>query len=164
MSAFVIFNIQTTLSLVVFALLAVWYVVPRIRHLTLEAALAPLLFVHAFRYTPLTLLVPGQVSADVPHDVASSIAYGDLASAMLALLALLMLRFRVRGRIASVWVFSVVGLLDIAMAIVHGVIAHLYEYDLGFNWYILNYYVPMLIVTHVVVIWRLLRPAVPAPA
>jgi hypothetical protein len=36
--------------------------------------------------------------------------------------------------------------------------ARMYEIPIGFNWYIVNFYVPLLAVTHVMMVVRLLRP------
>ena len=55
------------------------------------------------------------------------------------------------------WIFNIVGVVDIINALVQGVGAELYKYALGFNWYILNYYVPVLVVTHVMMIYRLVK-------
>jgi hypothetical protein len=157
MNNFLILNLQSTLTLIIFALIAKWYIVPRLSKLSLPDALIPLLLIHAFRYTPMTMLVAGQVSADVPENLAKSIAYGDLISALLALVAILLLKFRVKGAVIAAWSFNIVGVLDIINALRLGVGEKLYDYSLGFNWYILNYYVPVLIVTHVIMISWLIR-------
>ena len=115
-----------------------------------------LLWVHVFRYLPLTLLVPGQVSSEVPFDVATTIAYGDLVSGLLALVALAALKLRFAAALPLVWLFSVVGIGDVFLATAKGVGAQLYTYPLGWNWYILNFYVPMLIVSHIMIVHRLL--------
>lgn len=162
MTPFVIFGLQSTFSLVVFTLVASWYIAPRLAQKPFEDALVPLILLHVFRYTPLTLLAPGQVAATVPTNVASTIAYGDLASAVLALLAALFLKYRWPGAVLVTWLFTVVGIADILLAGARGVGARLYEYELGFNWYILNFYVPALIVTHVMILSRLLRRGAPA--
>ncbi len=133
MDAFYLLNLQSTLSLVVFALIAKWYITPRISKLELEDALLPLVLVHAFRYTPMTLLVPGQVAADIPAHVVNSIAYGDLASGLLALIAAVLLKHRISGAIIVTWIFNIVGMIDIINALVQGVGAQLYKYALGFN-------------------------------
>src|SRR5713101_6369858 len=85
MTPFAILALQSTLSLVAFALIARWYVAPRLSRASLEDYLVPLIWVHVFRYAPLTLLVPGQISLKVPAGVAATIAYGDLVSAIAAL-------------------------------------------------------------------------------
>ena len=60
----------------------------------------PLIWVHVFRYAPLTLLVPGQISLKVPAGVAANIAYGDLVCAIAALAAIMFLKFRWQGAVA----------------------------------------------------------------
>src|SRR5690348_17874896 len=102
MEPIVLFSIQFTLSLLAYLLIAFWYVVPRLSKLPREAALVPLLWVHAFRIVGGTILAPGSVDAGVPMAFRVMIGYGDLATAFLALLALVALRVRFRGAIALV--------------------------------------------------------------
>src|SRR5713226_6543898 len=103
MAPIVLFGIQFTLSLVAYALIAFWYVAPRLSTLPREVALAPLLWVHAFCIVGGTILAPGSVDAGVPTEFRLMVGYGDLATAVLALLALCALRARLRGAIAIVW-------------------------------------------------------------
>src|SRR6267378_4213093 len=102
MKPIVLFGIQFTLSLVAYSLLARWYVVPRLSGLSRAAALAPLLWVHAFRIVGGTILAPGAVGPGVPMEFRTMIGYGDLATSVLALLALIALRTRLNGAIALV--------------------------------------------------------------
>ena len=157
MSAFHVLAIQSTLSLVAFTLIARWHVAPRLMRLPLKDALVPLLWVQVFRYTPLTLYAPGQVDARIPADVANVVALGDLASGLVALVALIALKLRVPGATALVWVFTLIGVGDLVWATVKAVGAEMYTFPLGWNWYILNFYVPMLVVGHVMIIWLLTR-------
>src|SRR5882672_8964643 len=92
MEPIVLFGIQFTLSLVAYALIAFWYVAPRLSRLPRALALAPLLWVHAFRIVGGTILAPGAVGPGVPMEFRKMIGYGDLATALLALLALIALR------------------------------------------------------------------------
>ena len=110
-----------------------------------------------FRYAPLTLYAIGQVDPHIPADVDAAIAYGDFAAGVMALIALLAIRLRLPTGIALVWLFSIVGIGDIAFATWKAVGAEVYKFYMGWNWYILNSYVPMLVVTHVMIIHRLLR-------
>src|SRR5438093_9064996 len=103
MEPIVLFGIQFTLSLVAYSLIAFWYIVPRLSRLPREAALVPLLWIHAFRIVGGTILAPGAVDAGVPMEFRAMIGYGDLATAFLALLALVALRVQFRGAIALVW-------------------------------------------------------------
>jgi hypothetical protein len=138
MTPFILLNIQSTLSLIVFALIAYWHIVPRLNKLNLEDSLIPLLWVHTFRYTPLTLFAPGQVDPTIPQTPSNAIAYGDLFAGVLALLSIIMLKLRARWALVVVWVFNIVGVLDIMQALFHGISSELYTYSLGFNWYLSN--------------------------
>lgn len=157
MSPFLVLNIQSTLSLVAFALIACWHVEPRLQTRSREEALAPLLWVQVFRYAPLALYAPGQVDPRIPSDVAAAVGLGDLASAVVALVALVALKLRARGAIALVWAFSVVGIADLVFATLKAIAAEMYRFPMGWNWYILNFYVPMIVVSHVMIVRHLLR-------
>lgn len=157
MSAFNVLAIQFTLSLVAFALIARWHVAPRLARLARADALVPLLWIQVFRYAPLTLYAPGQVDPRIPADVAAAVALGDLAAAMVALIALLALKLEMPGAVGLAWIFSVVGVVDLVVATLKAVGAQMYTYAMGWNWYILNFYVPMLVVGHVLIIRVLLR-------
>ena len=157
MSAFGVLTIQSTLSLIAFILIARWHVAPRVVRLSRENALVALLWVQVFRYAPLTLYAPGQVDPRIPTDVAAAVALGDLASGLVALVALLAVKLRVPGATALVWVFTIVGVGDLVFATVKAVGARMYTFAMGWNWYILNFYVPMLVVGHVMIIWILTR-------
>ncbi|MGI9551097.1 MAG: hypothetical protein ACR2MT_07850, partial [Aurantibacter sp.] len=95
---------------------------------------------------------PGQVSPEVPLEVAETIAYGDLTSGILALIAAIMVWYKVSGAKIMVWLFSIIGFGDVVMASYKGISAGLLDIPIGFNLYILNFYVPMLIVTHILII------------
>ena len=157
MTPFIIGNIQFTLSLVVYTCIAVWYVYPALKNKEWNKALVPLLLVHVFRYGPLTLLMPGQVSPDAPLDVAQTIAYGDLISGVLALVAAILVWNKVNGAKLLVWLFTIIGFGDVVVASAKGIGAGLLDMDMGFNLYILNFYVPMLIVTNIMIVLLLIR-------
>jgi len=159
MEPITLFGIQFTLSLLVYALIAFWYVLPRLSGLPREAALVPLLWVHAFRIVGGTILAPGAVDAGVPMDFRMMIGYGDMATAFLALLALIALRARFRGAIALVWLFITVGMLDTINAIIQSVRDSVFTYPLGFNWVIVAMYVPALLVSSLLIFMQLLGPS-----
>ena len=159
MEPIVLFGIQFTLSLVAYALIAFWYVAPRLSRLPQQAALVPLLWVHAFRIVGGTILAPGAVDAGVPMEFRVMIGYGDLATAFLALLALLALRARFSGAIAVVWLCISVGMLDTLNAIIQSVRDRVFTYALGVNWVIVTIYVPALLVSSLLIFIQLLTPS-----
>jgi hypothetical protein len=118
----------------------------------------PLLWVHAFRIVGGTILAPGAVDAGVPMDFRVMIGYGDLATALLALLALIALRDRFPGAIALVWLCIIVGTLDTVNAIIQSVRDSVFTFTIGLNWVIVAMYVPALLVSSVLIFLQLLRP------
>lgn len=157
MEPIVLFGIQFTLSLLAYSLIAAWYVAPRLSRLPRELALVPLLWVHAFRVVGGTILAPGAVGPGVPMEFRTMIGYGDLITAVLALLALAALRIRVSGAIAFVWLVLIVGLLDTVNAIVQSMRFNVFAYALGVNWVIVTIYVPALLVSSLLILIQLLR-------
>jgi hypothetical protein len=83
--------------------------------------------------------------------------YGDLATAFLALVALVGLRVRFSGAIALVWICVTVGTLDTLNAIVQSMRYSVFNFPLGVNWVIVTSYVPALVVSSVLIFQRLLR-------
>lgn len=154
MSTFQIFGLQMLLSLLVYGLLARWYVAPRLAALPLPTALAPLLFLHAFRHLGMVFLVPTVVGPPLPPAFAVPAAYGDLLAALLALLAIVALRAGWRQALALTWLFNVVGTLDLLHALYRG--AQL-QVQLGSAYYIPTFAVPALLVTHAMIFAMLLR-------
>ena len=97
-------------------------------------------------------------------DVTAAVSLGDLVSAVAALMALVALRLRAKGAIALVWAFSVVGIGDLGFATMKTVAAEMYRFVMGWNWYILNFYVPMIVVSQVMIIGYRVRREPPPPA
>lgn len=159
MAPIVLFGIQFTFSLAAYALIAWWYVSPRIATLPREAALVPLVWIHAFRIVGGTILAPGAVDAAVPAEFRTMIGYGDMATAVLALLALIALRRRMSAAIPLVWLCLVVGLLDTVNAIIQSMRFSVFTYGLGVNWVIVTMYVPALLVSSVLIFIQLRRPS-----
>jgi hypothetical protein len=150
-----IFGLQFTLSLVVCGLLAAWYVNPWLKKNAFADALFLLTLPHAFRYLGMVFLVPGVVSPSMPSGFAVAAGYGDLAAGLLAILALVAIRHRWVAMVPLVWLFNIVGVLDLANALSHiEAVPHFQS-----AWYIPTFVVPVLLVTHCMMFARLLRPA-----
>ena len=154
MSFRAIFGLQVLLSLVGYTLIARWYVAPRLAALSLPAALTPLLLFHAFRHLGMVFLLPTVVGPALPPAFAVPAAYGDLLAALLALLAIAALRLEWTVAIALVWVFNVVGLLDLVNAFYQGFRNSVQH---GAAYYIPTFAVPALVVTHVMIFSMLIR-------
>jgi hypothetical protein len=158
MPPIVLFGIQFTFCLAAYALIAWWYGAPRLSRLPRAVALVPLVWIHAFRMVGGTILAPGSVDPGVPTEFRTMIGYGDMATGLLALLALIALRLRWRGAIALVWLCLTVGLLDTVNAIIQSMRFSVFMYPLGLNWVIVTTYVPALLVSSVLIFIHLRRP------
>lgn len=153
MDTLAIFGLQLVLSLIVYTLMAKWYVAPWLAEKPIHLALIALIFPHAFRHIGLAFLVPGLVAQPLPSSFAFPAAYGDLVSGLLALLSLLALRRGWGLALPLVWLFNIVGTADLLNALRQAdAVPHL-----GTTWYIPTFVVPLLLVTHVMIFARLLR-------
>jgi hypothetical protein len=147
-----IFGLQFVLSIIVFTLIAKWYLVPWIAEKSIEQALMVLILPHAFRHMGLMFLVPGAVAEPLPSSFAIPAAFGDLASALLAILSLVALRGRWSLALPLVWLFNIIGMADLLYALPQTEVAP----NFGATWYIPTFLVPLLLITHVMVFTQLL--------
>src|SRR5262245_7877797 len=125
MSPTAIFDIQLVLGYVPWLLCFGAYVRPRLRSMDGVEAQRAIATLHSFRFFGLVFLIPGVVGPDLPGGFAAFAAYGDLATGLLAMAALLTVRIR-----ALFWLFVVgfnlVGTADILVDYFHG-----YQLDLA---------------------------------
>ena len=153
MNTLAIFGLQLIMSLILCTLLAKWFLAPWLNKKTQSQALFWLTLPHATRYIGLVFLVPGVVSPSLPTSFATAAAFGDLTAGVLALIVLIALRNRWAGTMALVWLFNIIGTLDLLYALSHEqAVPHL-----GAAWYIPTFWVPVLLVTHAMIFARLLK-------
>ena len=148
-----IFGVQFVLSLVVWGLIAKWLLAPWLESKSPHDALFWLTLPHAFRYMGMVFLVPGVVAQPLPSAFAIPAAYGDLVTGVLALLALIALRTGWARALALVWLFNMVGTVDLLNALRQANVVR----DFGAAWYIPTLFVPLLLVTHFMIFARLRR-------
>ena len=115
--------------------------------------------VHSFRFFGLVFMLPGVVGPNLPADFAVFAAYWDLATGVLAMLALLTVRIR-----PVFWLFvaafNLVGTVDLIFDYYHAVHVGLPAVagQLGAAYAIPVVYVPALMITHAVAFYLLMRP------
>ena len=151
----IVFFASVAFGLVAWSVLAASSLWPWLRAKSRTDALRPLLILHSFRFVGLSFLVPGVVASDLPQAFARDAAYGDLLTAVLALLALATLRSGVGTLIA--WAFSLCGIVDLVNAFYQARAGGLVPSQLGAAYYIPTLVVPMLFVTHALVLRLLTR-------
>lgn len=140
-----------------FGLIAKWYLWPAIKDHAPKTALTPLLLYACLRVNGLMFLMPGLVSRELPRAFAVPTAYGDLAAAMLALLALWPVRAGGPLAVPMVWLFNVVGLLDLIYANISTLKDHVDPTYLGVSYYLAVLNVPAMVVVHIVIFAYLVR-------
>src|SRR5205085_5625972 len=121
--------------------------------------LSPLVREHTFRMFGGKIQTPCSFDAAVPSEFRTMIGFGDMTTAVLALVALIALRLRWRYAIGLVWLFLIVGLLDTVNAIIQSMRFSVFTNGLGFNWVIVTAYVPALLVSSVLILIHLRRQA-----
>jgi hypothetical protein len=157
-----LFGISVTFGLAVWGAVAWHYIWPSLRERPSPENLKPILLLHGFRFLGLAFVVPGVVSPELPAAFAQPVAYGDLLSAILALLALATLGTRI-GTVVT-WVFNTFGTADLLFAFYEGGRTSLPDTQglLGAGYFLLTAYVPLLLITHGLAFRILLRTKVVA--
>jgi len=154
-----IFNIDMALGYLAWALCIATYVWPRLRAMDQVEAHRAIATFNSFRFFGLAFLLPGFVGSNLPQSFATPVAYGDLATALLAILVLLTVRVRFLFW-PLIWAFNLVGLADLVIATSRAVSANVPSVagQLGAAYAIPMLYVPALFWTHILAFWLLLRP------
>jgi len=148
-----VFLTQFILSVAAFGLIARPMVRPWLDTLDVRTVLMILLLPHAFRHIGLSFLVSGLVTDDIPTFFAVTAGYGDLLSALLAMGALLALQRQGAIAVPLIWIFSVVGIVDLVNALRQAeAVMHFQS-----SWYIPTFIVPLLLITHAMIVARLPR-------
>jgi len=140
------FFVSIAFALATWGIVAARYIWPKLRALPRAEALRPILILHSFRFVGLAFVVTGVVSPDLPPAFANPAAYGDIAAATLALIALATLQSRVG--IAIAWIFNLWGSFDLLSAFYHGGSAGLMPGQLGAAYFIPTVLVPLMLITH----------------
>jgi hypothetical protein len=154
-----LFPIQLVLGYVACLLCFSVYILPRLRSMERIEAHRVIATFHSFRFFGLVFILPGVVGPNLPGGFATFAAYGDFATGILAIVALLTVRAR-----PLFWLFVVafnfVGMVDILLDYYHAVKFGLPALagQLGAGYAIPIIYVPMLMITHIAAFYWLMRP------
>jgi hypothetical protein len=159
MSTESLFRIHLVLGYVAWSLCFGAYILPWLRSMDRIEAQRAIATLHCFRFFGLVFILPGIVSPNLPADFAVFAAYGDFATGVLAMLALLTVRIR-----PLFWVFVVafnlVGTVDLIVDYYHAIQVDLPAHGewLGSTYAIPIIYVPLLMITHLFAFYLLVRP------
>ncbi|MEX3638622.1 hypothetical protein [Paraburkholderia sp. BR14320] len=159
MSARLLFQMHLVLGYVAWLLCFGTYVWPKLRSMAPFDAQRAIATLHSFRFFGLAFLLPGVVSPQLSASFAAFAAYGDFATGVLAMLALLTARIRPLFW-SFVVAFNLVGMADLLVDYYHATAADLpaHSGELGAMYAIPIIYVPTLAITHVAAFYLMLRP------
>jgi hypothetical protein len=151
-----ILTVNLLANTLIFWIAARMYLFPRLSELSPQVVLGPVLLLHATRHLGLMFLHPGAVYPGMPPSFAYPAAIGDLIAAVLALACLLALARRWSMTVVLLWIFSILGFVDLINAIA---LSTIYGADrfMGPAYWIPAFWVPTLLVTHAIVfvlLWR----------
>jgi hypothetical protein len=152
-----IFLLQLVFGYVAWSLCFGVYILPRLRSMQRFQAHRAMATLHSFRFFGLVFILPGVVG-HLPSGFASAAAYGDLATGVLAMLALLSVRLRPLFW-TFVIAFNLVGAADLVIDYFHAIRLGLPAIagQMGAAYAIPILYVPLLMITNFLALYWLVR-------
>ena len=159
MSSETLFRIQLVFGYIAWLLCFGAYFWPRLKAMDRADAHRVIATLHSFRFFGLVFIVPGVVGPGLPASFATMAAYGDFATGVLAMLALVTVRIRPLFW-SFVVAFNLVGATDLTVDYYHAIQSGVPAMagQLGGAYAIVVLYVPLLVITHAVAFYLLLRP------
>jgi hypothetical protein len=158
-----ILTINLICSTAVFYAGARIYILPKIKELSPQVLLVPILLLHSLRHLGLMFLTRGATYTGMPLKFAYPAAIGDFITAVLAFIAIPVTVKNLPGWRFLIWVFNIVGSIDLINAITLATVYGAPGY-MGAAYWIPAFWVPALLVTHYVVFIFLIRQPAGAPA
>lgn len=157
MSTESIFRLHLILGYVAWLLCFRVYLFPRLKSMGQFEAHRAIATLHSFRFFGLVFILPGFVG-NLPAGFAPFAAWWDLATGVLAMLALLSVRIRPPFWFFVV-AFNLVGVIDLMLDYYHATRFDLPAIagQLGAAYFIPVLYVPLLMITHITAFYMLLR-------
>jgi hypothetical protein len=157
MSPETLFRVHLVLGYVAWLLCFGTYLWPRLRAMGAFEAQRAIATLHSFRFFGLVFILPGVVGS-LPPGFAAFAAWGDFATGLLALAALLAVRVR-PAFWALVAAFNLAGMFDLLMDYYHATVLGLPQAagELASTYAIPILYVPLLMITHLTAFYLLWR-------
>ena len=153
-----IFPLDLVLGYVAWLLCFGTYIWPKLSAMEGVSTQRAIATLHSFRFLGLVFLVPGVVGSHLPANFAGFAAYWDLATALLAIAALLMVRVKPLFWF-FVTAFNLVGMFDLLVDYYHATTGGMVQMpgELGTAFVIPVMIVPLLMITHVAALYLLVH-------
>ena len=152
-----LFVTHLTLGYVAWLLCFFAYILPWLKSMDRLQAHRAIATLHSFRFFGLVFILPGIVG-NLPTGFATSAAYGDFATGLLAMLALLTVRIRPLFWLFVI-AFNLVGTIDLVVDYFDAIRAGLPAQagELGGAYGIVIIYVPLLMITNITALYFMVR-------
>ncbi|MEM7155015.1 MAG: hypothetical protein AAF799_19360 [Myxococcota bacterium] len=150
-----LFGVNVAFSMAVWGYVLARWLRPWMARQPLGAALTPILLLHMTRANGAGFVIEGVASAQLEAAMAVPAATGDLLAASLAALALLGFRRNEAAGRAMAWLFTVVGLCDLAIVATLVAAYRVDPGDLGAMYFVVVGVVPGLMLTHLLALQTL---------
>jgi hypothetical protein len=143
------------LSLIVFGSIARWHVVPWLNRRSRADALIALLWVHVFRYVALQIFSAQHEGFPISDRGTMEIVIGDVTGAFIAYFAIVLLRNKSSLAVPLAWLLAFETAYDTVSNIRGGVSENLMGAASGITWLTLVFFVPVVVVSVLLLLWQL---------
>ena len=151
-----ILTLNLMATTVVFYVAARIYLLPNLDRLRPRVVLVPILLLHSLRHLGLMFLTRGATYPGLPSQFAYPAALGDFVTAVLAFVALFFVLRESTAAKLFVWVFNIVGTIDLLDAITLATVYKALPF-MGPAYWIPAFWVPALLVTHYITFVLLIK-------
>jgi hypothetical protein len=148
-------RVAPLVSVIVYALIAAWYVGPWLKQRSRAEALIALLWVNVFRYVVVYVFAAPHDGYPISETAATQLYVGDLAGAGLAFVAILLLRRRTELGVVVAWLLIVETLVDVGIGIYQRAIEAARPTPIGVWWLVFTFFAPMILVSLSMLGWQL---------
>src|SRR6266446_3219025 len=140
----------------IFYIAARLFLLPLLPRLRPQQILLPILLLHSMRHLGMMFLTRGATYPGLSAQFAYPAAFGDLLTAVVALVAIPLVIYSFPIAKPAVWFFNILGTIDLLLAITLATI-YAAPVSMGPSYWIPAFWVPLLLVTHYVTFLLLRR-------
>jgi hypothetical protein len=158
MSTLDIFRIHLVIGLVAWGLFVRIYWWPALATIDRRLALRQIAMLSAFRWEGLVFLMPTFVGPALPAAFALPAAYGDFATSILAIAAIVTFQWE-RAAMMFTVAYTLIGAVDLINNVYNVMRLGITPESFGIAYVIPTVYVPVLLISHGIAIWLLLKPS-----
>jgi len=143
-------------SILVFILVARWYIIPKLKTLRPVTAIVVLLWVHVPRYFTLIQFSAQQQGYPISNAAVMEAVVGDVLGAIIALMAIMAFRLNLKLGLMMSWLLVIETIADVTIGFLRKAHEPLWGKASGVTWLILDLYIPFILICLPLLVWRLI--------